>query len=98
MTRRSMGFETRAYLAERRRAKRGNSAAQLAERRRATADKEAADWNAAHPVGTPVTLRKDLGDLVETRTRSVAWRIGDHASVMVEGISGGYLLERVTPR
>ncbi len=64
-------------------------------RAEALPDLAASDWNAAHPVGTPVVVTRDDGSKLETVTRSVAWRICDHASVMVVGISGGYLLDRV---
>jgi hypothetical protein len=53
-------------------------------------------WNKNHPPETPVVLTKDDGSEVETKTRSGAWLLGGHtAVVMVEGISGCYLLERV---
>lgn len=56
-------------------------------------------WNAAHPVGTPVSVRKDGGEIVEGETGSEAWVLGGHSAVvMVTGISGCYLLDRVTPR
>ena len=93
---REMDLETRAHLADLRRRKRGIPSD--SEKRRASAEAEVAAWNAAHPVGTPVTVTLDLGEQVETKTRSVAWVICDHASVMVDGISGGYLLARVRPR
>jgi hypothetical protein len=55
-------------------------------------------WNAAHKVGTPVILRRDNGTELTTKTRSEAWVMGEHTPVvMVEGIAGGYALERVTP-
>lgn len=67
--------------------------------KRPNPEKQAAAWNAAHPVGTPVTVQRDLGALLETKTRSEAWVMGGHsAMVMVDGIAGGYMLERVTPR
>lgn len=53
-------------------------------------------WNASYPVGTPVTVTKDDGTKIETKTRSIAWALGDGTPVvMLEGISGGYLLSRV---
>jgi hypothetical protein len=53
-------------------------------------------WNAHWPVGTKVTLIRDLGDQVETRTRSEAWVVGGGTVLIkLDGISGGYLLERV---
>jgi hypothetical protein len=63
-----------------------------------TLTKTVDDWNAKNPVGTPVTVRKDDGTIVHSITRSEAWLLGDHTPVvMVDGISGGYLLERVKP-
>ncbi len=54
------------------------------------------------PIGTPVIVTKDLGEQFETKTRSIPWMLGASsrgaghtAVIMVEGISGGYLLERV---
>ncbi len=63
------------------------------------AEREAATWNDKHPVGTPVIVtpytdcHPDV--LIETKTRSVAYVISGHASVMVEGKSGGYGLSFV---
>jgi hypothetical protein len=55
-------------------------------------------WNKAHPVGSQVTLRLDNGTGVQTKTRSAAWVMGGHtAVVMVEGKTGGWALDRVTP-
>jgi hypothetical protein len=63
--------------------------------------KQAADWNASHPIGTPVTRYKIINPLREeneTKTRSEAWVMGGHSvMVMVEGVSGGVLLESVKP-
>ena len=56
-------------------------------------------WNARHPSGTEVNVKLDNGDIWPTKTRSEAWVLGDHtAVVMLEGRSGGYLLERVQPK
>jgi len=53
-------------------------------------------WNHNHPVGTEVIRKDDLGKDHKTRTRSEAWVLGGHTAViMVEGISGGYLLNRI---
>jgi hypothetical protein len=55
-------------------------------------------FNKACPIGTPVTVTKDLGEQIETVTRSEAWIIGGHSGVvLLKGISGGYLIDRVTP-
>lgn len=49
-------------------------------------------------VGTPVRVRRDNGDVLETVTRSEPWLMGGHSwMVMVEGIAGGYALHRVDP-
>ena len=54
------------------------------------------NWNSSNPSGTPVEMRKDTGELVKTVTRSEAWLLGGHtAVVMVDGVSGGYLLNRM---
>lgn len=48
------------------------------------------------PVGTPVSVTKDDGSRVATKTRSNPWKLSSGTPVvMVEGISGGYLLTRV---
>lgn len=61
-------------------------------------------WNARHFVGDPVIVTKDNGERVPTVTRSEAWCLGANtrgpghtAVVLVEGISGAYLLDRVEP-
>ena len=57
-----------------------------------------AKWSAV-PVGTPVTVTKDDGSRFETRTRSEPWALGHGQPVIkVEGITGGYMLERVELR
>ncbi len=60
------------------------------------------NWNAKHPIGTPVTrykLIKPLREPQETKTRSEAWLMGGHtAMVMVEGLAGGVMVESVKPR
>jgi hypothetical protein len=56
------------------------------------------DWNRAHPVGTPVTVRKDAGEILETRTRSRAELLGGHTAVIwLDNVRGCYALERVQP-
>ena len=54
------------------------------------------EWNAAHPVGTPVAVTQDDGSVVETTTRSEAWCLG-HGEPVVKyaGRTGCYLLSRV---
>lgn len=56
------------------------------------------DWNAKYPVGTAVVLKADGGQNVATKTRSEASILSGHSAVIwLEGISGCYLLDRVTP-
>ena len=88
---RPMSIETRAHLRELRSER---TARAHAARRQDTAQREADAWNAAHPSRVPVIVTLDDGAQVATFTRSIAWRICDHASVLVDGISGGYLLSR----
>ena len=61
-------------------------------------------WNKEHKPGIDVIIRR--GDETETRTktRSVAYMLGSNrdypghtAVIMLEGVSGGYNLARVTP-
>ncbi len=55
-------------------------------------------WNKKHPVGTPVVLLKDGGQNVSTVTRSEAEVLSGHSAVIwLDGVSGCYLLDRVTP-
>ena len=55
----------------------------------------AADWNAANPIGTkvlywPVLPPMDAYPPVETETRSEAWDLASkHSIVLVKGIAGG---------
>lgn len=56
-------------------------------------------WNARYPEGTEVTVRKDDGEFISTKTCSLASVLGGHTAVVwLDGISGCYLLDRVTPR
>ena len=62
------------------------------------------DWNTNHSVGTDVIVTKDDRTEVTTKTRSAAWMLGatgDYpghtAVILLDGISGGYSLERVRP-
>lgn len=65
--------------------------------------KQIADWNASHPEGTAVDLTTDdidHGVVVRTKTRSVAWGLGDTnkphtAVVLVSGKTGGWELDRI---
>jgi hypothetical protein len=51
------------------------------------------------PEGTPVTVKRDDGSKLETVTRSAPWTLGHGQPVIsLEGIVGGYMLERVTLR
>lgn len=57
------------------------------------------EWNHLNPEGTKVNVRKDNGSIFETTTRSAAWLMGEHTAViLVDGIAGGFALERVTVR
>lgn len=52
-------------------------------------------WNRANPVGTTVDVARDNGTVERTRTRSEAYILSGHSAVvMLEGISGCYLLDR----
>jgi hypothetical protein len=62
------------------------------------------EWNEHCPVGTLVSVTKDDGEKVNTKTRSEAWMLGADSTskghtpvVLLEGISGAYLLSQVTP-
>lgn len=60
-------------------------------------------WNKKYPVGTKVSVLRDKGESKITVTRSEAWMLGSNsqhpghtAVIKVDGISGGYLLRRVS--
>lgn len=56
-------------------------------------------FNIAFPIGSDVSVRRDNGEILETKTRSVAWVMGGHSAVvMVDGIAGGYAVDRITRR
>ncbi|MCP4619955.1 MAG: hypothetical protein GY844_26395 [Bradyrhizobium sp.] len=60
--------------------------------------KQVDDFNARYPVGQQVSVRKDGGDGVVTTTRARAEVLSGHSAVIwLDGISGCYLLDRVTP-
>lgn len=53
-------------------------------------------WNARHPVGTPVVVRKVLGGSVRTVTTTPASLLGGHnAIVWVDDSTGCYPLDAV---
>ncbi|TFW15918.1 hypothetical protein [Duganella callida] len=55
-------------------------------------------FNAANQVGTTVTVLLDGGEVRETITTSEAQVLSGHSAVIwLKGVSGCYLLERVTP-
>lgn len=64
----------------------------------ATAQQIACDeFNAAHPVGAAVTVLLDGGEVRETVTTSEAQVLSGHSAVIwLKGVSGCYLLDRVT--
>jgi len=54
-------------------------------------------FNAAHHVGATVTVQLDGGEVRETVTTSEAQVLSGHSAVIwLKGISGCYLLDRVT--
>lgn len=54
-------------------------------------------WNTAHPVGTAVVLKRDNGVSMDTKTRSEAYVCeAGYPVIFLEGVSGYYLLDRVT--
>jgi len=53
-------------------------------------------FNLKHPIGSSVTVIKDLGEKVETKIRYPAQILSGHTAVVwLEGIRGCYLLNRV---
>ncbi len=56
------------------------------------------DFNQRYPVGQRVSVRKDSGEAIVTATREPAEVLGGHSAVIwLEGITGCYLLARVSP-
>ena len=54
-------------------------------------------FNAAHPVGATVTVQLDGGQIRETVTASEAQVLSGHSAVIwLDGVSGCYLLDRLT--
>ena len=52
-----------------------------------------------HPVGTAVWVKRDDGHEEATTTRSMPWLLGSgDAVILLVGITGGYMLERVRLR
>ncbi len=56
----------------------------------------AQSWNREHPIGTAVQVRRDNGEIMTTTTRGAASVVGPSAVVWLRGISGCYLLDRVS--
>jgi len=55
-------------------------------------------WNLEHEVVIPVAVKMDDGSSVNTETRSHAEMLSGHSAVIwLVGITGCYLLDRVTP-
>jgi len=62
------------------------------------AQRQVDKWNERYPVGQAVTVRLDNGKAIPTKTTSPAELLSGHSAVIwLEGISGCYLLSRVTP-
>lgn len=63
-----------------------------------TPKEQAANWNKNNPIGTQVTMTRDGGEVQTTRTSSAAWVAAcGGAVVLMEGVRGAYLLDRVKP-
>lgn len=57
------------------------------------------DWNEAHPIGTDVIFRRDVGEPLETKTCSRAQLLNGHTAVIwLDGVSGCVALDRVSAR
>ncbi len=55
-------------------------------------------WNKLYSIGEPVLVKKDLGEIIQTTTRSKAQVLpSGHAVIWLVGITGCYLLDRVAP-
>lgn len=59
--------------------------------------KQCSDFNSRAPVGTAVKVKMDSGEIRETVTTSAAEILSGHSAVIwLRGISGCYLLDRVS--
>jgi len=83
------------------------SGEKAAKTRQANALKLVRQWNALYPIGTPVTVEMDDGEIRATTTRSDAQMLGadfarqdpGHTAVIwLDGIKGSYRLSRVRPK
>jgi hypothetical protein len=55
-------------------------------------------FNRVYPIGCKVNVRLDSGEIRETKTKTRAEVLQGHSAVIwLEGITGCYLLDRVTP-
>ena len=75
--------------------------------RQANALRAVAQWNALVPIGSPVTVELDSGEIRATTTRSNAQILGAEPSrndpghtavIFLDGITGWYNLSRVRPK
>lgn len=67
------------------------------ERRRAAAQRECDAWNAQHKPGLECVVQLDDGERIQTFTKSAAWEVGGRAVILVQSVTGAYLLTRVKP-
>lgn len=64
----------------------------------AALERKCEDFNRRYPIGQRVSVRRDAGNGEITTTRSEAQVLSGHSAVIwLDGISGCYLLDRVTP-
>lgn len=69
------------------------------QKQEAKAQAECDRWNELNPEGSSVTLTKDSGTVMHTKTRSAAYVCASgYAVIFLEGVSGYYLLDRVERR
>lgn len=55
-------------------------------------------WNRIYQAGQKVKVRLDSGEIRETKTRTRAEVLQGHSAVIwLDGVTGCYLLDRVTP-
>jgi hypothetical protein len=82
------------------------SAEKAAHTRQIHALRAVAQWNALVPIGSPVSVEMDSGEIRATTTRSNAQMLGAEPSrgypghtavIFLEGITGCYNLSRVRP-
>jgi hypothetical protein len=55
------------------------------------------EFNRMCPIGSEVNVTLDSGEVIKSRTLTEAWVVCGSGMVKLDGISGGYDIDRVKP-